>query len=323
MTIAEITVSSGVAVLAGPRTSFLDHLAPLCAQWNIPLVCTDAWVATCAQTFYPNLSLICADQEMFEPILSRYSTFVTVEPCRLHAGALQFGHFLYRGTGKTVAGFHGNPAKFRSDYWIERYADEDLVLVYGDHLKDYLKEKGVWPRLKEVAHIGNIRKTYYEAHKSFFDAAVKPYLFPKNKRTTILWAPTWSYPHPPQHLEEVLGSVPDDFQIMVKLHPFVYRLHPETVAHLKEQYQGHDQVMILDEIPLVYPFLAAADSYLGDLSSVAYDFLAMNRPLFMLGNHDYSWATSVKDPKDLFDALRAPDTLREKREQTYRYVFSS
>ncbi len=322
MTIDTVSICKGVAVVAGPRISFLDHLMPLVHFWNVPLVCTDPWVAACAHLFYPPAEIIVADPYTFQNILSLFETFITVEPCRLHPHALQFGDLLYRGGGKTVAGFHGNPCKFRNEYWIERYVDEDCLLIYGEYLLDYLREKGALHRVKKIVQIGNLRRWYYEKHRPFFDRVAEPHLFPDNGRKTILWAPTWVYPRCPTTLQW-LDQIPDPYQIIVKLHPFMYHLYPEQIALWKEQYKNLENILILDEIPLIYPLIERADFYLGDYSSVAYDFLYRDRPLFLAGDLQVPWATSIKEKSDLFAALDAEDTLSEMRKKTYTYVYGS
>jgi hypothetical protein len=294
---------------------------PLVDQWHIPLVCTDPWVYTCAQLFYPPAEIILATAKSFQDILSGYETFVSVEPCRLHHHALQFGEFLYRGKGETIAGFHGNPQKFRHEYWIERYVHENHLLVYGDYLIDYLKEKGVWDRLTHPIFLGNIRKKYYEKNKIFFDRIAEPHLFSSGKQKTILWAPTWSYPQWP-NAPHFLENIPEMFQILVKLHPFMYRLYPEKVAEWKERYTTSNQILFMEEIPLIYPFIEQADFYIGDYSSVAYDFLSNNNPLFLLGDDQPPWATKIARGTNLFSALMEEDKLSEIRKKTYSYVWS-
>jgi hypothetical protein len=322
LTIENFIPYSALAVLPGPRVSFLDHLIPMCHFWDIPVLCTDAWVFTCAQTFYPPTQILFAGQSDFQQILSNYQTFLTVEPCRLHPKAFKFGEFLYQGEGCTIAGFHGNPAKFRDAYWIERYADEDLILLYGQYLVDYFKEKGAWSRLKKTALLGNLRKTFYEKHKFFFDRVAQPYLFPKNHKRTLLWAPTWSYPEWQDPFSALIEKLPADFQLMLKFHPFTHRLFPEKVNALIEKYRDREGVLILEEIPLVYPLLDQADIYLGDMSSMAYDFLSYDRPLFLMGGNSYPWATTV-DPQSAFKAFGQKDLLSEERQKIYRYVYGT
>ena len=278
-------VSKSVGVVPGPRTSFLDHLIPICHLMDIPIHCSDSWVETCAHNFYPKTNVISGH-------LSPFDTYYVVEPCRLHEKSIQFDHFFKKGKATTVAGFHGNPDKFRKDFWIERYVNEDFILIYGDQLVDYFKEKGVWNRLKNVVRIGNLRYAFYTQHKTFFDKVCRPYLFPDRKKQTIFWAPTWSFGHTCDDspffdiCKEVFNTIPSDYQMLVKLHPYTFRLFPEKVAQLKQTYE---QVCFIDEIPLVYPFLNQADIFLGDYSSVAYDFLAFNRPLFFLSKKKAKW----------------------------------
>ncbi len=309
--------SEGVGVVPGPRTSFLDHLIPICHLMGVPIHCSDEWVATCAAHFYPGVEIVKGD-------LSTYRTFYVVEPCRLHGNSIQFESHVRNGDFTTVAGFHGNPDKFREIYWIERYLDEDIVLIYGQHLIDYLKEKGIWERLKRKVRIGNLRYLFYKQHQDFFDRVASPHLFPASNRKTVLWAPTWSYSRTADDspffdiYPEVLASIPDEFQLFIKLHPYMYRLFPERVAQLREEYE---YVHVLDEIPLVYPFLNQADIYLGDYSSVAYDFLTFNRPIFFFGEKHAEWGVTARDPKHLFQELDRPDRLASARQKAYADVF--
>lgn len=321
--IENFSCSKAVAVLPGPRTSFLDHLIPLCHLFDIPLVCTDTWVLTCAETFYPETELILADEETFQEILSCYQTFVTVEPCKLHPKAFQFGEFLYRGEGKTVAGFHGNPEKFRHCYWIERYAYEDIVLTYGKHSSDYLEEKGVYSRLQQVFTLGNLREKFYHLHRPFFDQITSGYVFEKKSCKTIFFAPTWHFPEPQSFYFPILDSVPEPYQVLVKLHPFMYRLYPEWCINLKKRYSLHPSVKILEEIPLIYPFIQQVDIYLGDYSSVAYDFLSVDRPIFFLQENEMNWGISVEKITEVWNTLQREDRLGKERKRVYRDVYSA
>ncbi|MCH9628101.1 MAG: hypothetical protein S4CHLAM2_17540 [Chlamydiales bacterium] len=311
-------MESRIAVLPGPRTSFLDHLIPLCHLLEMPLHCSDDWVETCAAHFYP-------ETEIVTGALSHYDTFYTAEPCKLHADYLQFGEKFLSGRYKTVAGFHGNPDKFRTAFWIERYADDDVVLLYGPQMIDYFKEKGVWERLKKTVQVGNLRYAFYQQHRAFFDRVVEPHLFANKREKTVLWAPTWSYAgHPDSSpffalYEEVTRAIPEAYQLLIKPHPYLYRLYPEKIVQLKER--AAEQVRFIDEIPLVYPLLSQCDIYLGDYSSVVYDFLAFNRPLFFLGGKQHPWGTRIEEHKRLFQELEQPDRLAFARKEAYEYAF--
>ena len=56
--------------------------------------------------------------------------------------------------------------------------------------------------------------------------------------------------------------------------------NPGYVAHLEERYKERNNVQVLTHYPLVFPLLKRTDIYLGDFSSIGYDFLAFNRPMF-------------------------------------------
>jgi hypothetical protein len=319
--IENFTPSKALAILPGPRTSFLDHLIPLCAFWDIPLLCTDAWVHTCAQAFYPKQHILYAQQEDLQQIVENYQTFVTVEPCRLHSHTLQFGDLLIRTAGRTVAGFHGNPMKYRTEYWIERYAHEDYVLIYGQFLIDYLKEKGVWDRIKTKIYLGNIRKTYYHRNRSFFDRCVDPLLPFTSKYKTLFYAPTWSYPQWNEAAYDFIKTLPNEYRICLKLHPYMYRLFPEKIDSLKGRFLHNDRVIFIDENPLVYPFLDRADVFLGDSSSIVYDFLSFDRPIFFLGERDIPWGTCITDLSCIYSLIEKEDGLSEQRQKAYHYAF--
>lgn len=287
-------MASKVAVVPGPRMTFVDHLIPLCHLLDIPIHCSDSWVATCAEQFYPKTEVISNN-------LSNYQTFVVVESCRLHAECVRFGEFIGR-TQTTIAGFHGNPDKYRDTFWIERYAFEDTVLVYGEQIIDYLKEKGVWERLKKTVRIGNLRYAFYKQHQAFFDEVAKPLLFPDTGLKTILWAPTWTI----EPSWEIPFEIPKGYQLLIKPHPYMYRMNPEIL------YPEQDNIRVIPEVPLVYPILNQADIFIGDDSSMAYDFLAFNRPIYTIGSElKRPWAGKLWER----------DTLAEERKKAYAYAF--
>jgi CDP-glycerol glycerophosphotransferase (TagB/SpsB family) len=70
--------------------------------------------------------------------------------------------------------------------------------------------------------------------------------------------------------------------MIVKLHP---RLELDDTANyyrIVGRYEGLPNVLFLKDFPLVFPLLAHADMYIGDMSSVGYDYLPFNKPMFFL-----------------------------------------
>ncbi|MFN0065110.1 MAG: hypothetical protein ACKVOH_02600, partial [Chlamydiales bacterium] len=138
--IKQKTQVNRVAIIVGARTSFVDHIVPLCAAFRIPLYCEDSWVAFCAETFYPEI-------EVTSEPLDSYDTYLYVEPYRLHEKAFLFGNQLISEKKFSISSFHGNSNKGRSSYWVERFAHDDMLLYYGPFMEKFFREKGVWDRI--------------------------------------------------------------------------------------------------------------------------------------------------------------------------------
>ena len=67
---------------------------------------------------------------------------------------------------------------------------------------------------------------------------------------------------------------------MLKLHP-----HAEAQAPLVDRLvalAARPGIVVLRNESLVFPWLERADAYVGDMSSLAYDFLAYDRPMVFL-----------------------------------------
>lgn len=297
-----------IGVVEGPRTSFLDHLIPLCHLLQIPLYCEDAYVRAAAEIYYPPVELV--------ETLEGASTLFYVEPSKS------------KFPGKrSVCGFHGNSDKNRNSYWIERYADEDVVLVYGDFFLDFFREKGVYERLKKVVRTGNYRYAFFQENASFFSR----WQFGNPQKRRLLYAPTWTFTDKKstyysavfEEIEDVLKEIPREFQVIVKLHPYMHRLYPDQVTALQERFSQQEEVVFLEEIPLIYPLLSQVDFYLGDFSSVGYDFLAFNRPLFFLQPQRVAFGRVIEkeERKNLFSILDEKDHFETQRKRQYHYAF--
>lgn len=191
---------------------------------------------------------------------------------------------------------------------------------------------------------GNYRKEYYLTHQEHFDREMRRLLPEKKRGQTLLYAPTWTsrnrksdwrcdyscffqvYPY-------VLDCIPQEYQVLVKLHPFMEYQYPEEVAEIKQRYLGHEQVHFLNDLPPIYPLLEQVDLYLGDYSSIGYDFLSFDRPLFFLsdGKRDLEndrgvylyQAGVVIEPEQLphlysIIGKQQPNTMRR---EIYEYAF--
>ncbi len=278
-------ISKGIGVLPGPHQSNIDHLVPLCQILEIPLLVTDRWILELIERYYPPMRLIFADPEDYnlDPYLDGYDFFLYVDFFRKATGSFHFHDYLCRHKVRSVMSLHGNPDKYWESYWLEKLNEEDIILAYGPQLVELLKKKGI---VKSPIVTGNYRLQFYKQHEPFFDQMLP---FHKEKKS-LLYAPTWSAPGPIsgywehyspflQVYQRVFEELAPHYQLIVKLHPQLIRLMPDEVARVREEFPT---VYFLNDFPPIYPLLKQVDIYLGDYSSIGYDFLYFDRPLFFL-----------------------------------------
>ncbi len=282
----------GIGVLPGDRISYVDHIVPLCQMMEIPLLCTDRWIYEMIDLHYPEMQLVYDEAPDFclDHALEGYDTLFYVDLFRKPHGFFHFYEYVYSGKARSVCAQHGNSDKKRNVFWAENHADEDIVLLDGQHMVDFMQEKQVLDRIPRCILAGNFRLEYYRQNKAFLDQKMR---LPKDGRKTILYAPTWTSPNNRSDWrcdyssflevhEAVIEGMTDDYRLIIKLHPTFLRFFSEEAREIKEKYEDRAQILFLDDIPLIYPLLEQVDIYLGDYSSIGYDFLAYNRPLFFL-----------------------------------------
>jgi len=257
-------------LIFGAEFHYLDHLAPLCALKNIPLLVTNRKVEKQAQTFYPDLEVSYFEEGTAPPqIAHQYDTLITCMPRLLFDRIFLLAQGALQKRVKTIWCPHGNSDKGRTSSFMEPLADEEHLLVYGERMENFLRDKGV---NVPMTRVGNYRLTYFEKHRDFYET-----LFPKRKEKTYLYAPTWqdqeknsSFPHLWSHLQ--------DAKLLVKLHPHLYRQYPDEINQLR------DKVELIEDFPPIYPILAKCDLLICDVSSIGYDFLPFEKPLLLLSD---------------------------------------
>lgn len=340
----------GVGVFASCIIGYADHIVPISQILGYDVLCDSTWNFELVEHYYPPMNLILDEGKdyCFDDVLKGYDIFYYVNPSRKATGAFHFFDHIYRGRARSICGLHGQSDKKQTLYWLEKYADEDIVLAYGKYMLDFFEQKGILKRLKHVVVTGNFRYEYYLKHKEFFDKKIAIHLFEKKKKRTLLYAPTWAnsnqrsewrieYTSFFQAYPYLFDHIPKDYQILVKLHPMLVHFYPSEIEEIKEKYAGNPDIVFLNEIPLVYPILAQADAYLGDFSSVGYDFLTFDRPLFFLsdGKRDmqtdkglYLYQAGVPIFPDeyskiyqILDSHMEKDEKKQKRQEIYSYAF--
>ena len=285
--------SAGIGIIF--QESHIDHLVPLCSLIGLPLLVTNRELKEDIELFYPPINVTCyeSDDGCLDKPLEGYDLFVYTEPSRLATKSFLFNNYYctHRHV-RSIFTHHGNSDKSFHSYWFERMIDEDIMLIYGKHMQEHFNEIGFD---KPMQICGNYRLAYYQEHKVFFQKKVERYLFKRNKRRTILYAPTWAasdkqvqwrfdYGVALDTHHWLLDDIPDDYQVLVKLHPNHLIRMPDEVAKIIERYQGHSQIRFIHNLPLIYPLLEHIDIFVGDFSSVGFDFLYFNRPMFFFSD---------------------------------------
>lgn len=314
---------NGIGILPGYHLSYIDHVVPLCQIMGIPLLVTDPWIKELIERFYPPMPILLTEPEDYDldPFLQKFDLFFYVDFFRRASGSFQFQEYLSRRKVRSVMSLHGNPDKYWDMYWLEKLSDEDIVLAYGPQLAQLLEKKCI---PKQPVITGNYRLEFYLEHRPFFDSKLP---FQKEK-TTILYAPTWAAAarktaHREQYstffdvYKKVFDTLSESYQLIVKLHPHLIKMMPDAIEKVVQEYP---QIYFLNDFPLIYPLLEQVDLYLGDYSSIGYDFLYYDRPLYFL---------ETKAPTALQEygcKLRLEDLplLVEKqydRPELYRHVF--
>jgi hypothetical protein len=300
---------------------YIDHLAPFCALKGWPLIVCEEAVGDLARKYYPGLEVLeasCLD-------LALPKTIVSCDTRPLIEAAL----------GRKIDSDllwlpHGNSDK-GWDHSSFSALEGHTALVYGNKMIDVITKQKVATRTIKV---GNFRLEYWKRNQAFYEKILRSEidLPPKNK--TYLYAPTWydqegngtfweAFPLLAKHL-------PADCNLIVKIHPNTYARHTAAIEALIGRYKT---ILFLSDFPPIYPLLSLSDAYIGDMSSIGYDYLYWNRPMFFLNSKRLDPNTSpslflfrcgfdisLEQIPKIYSLQDGPFT--EIRSQVYEYTFN-
>ena len=315
-------------LLHGESEHYIDHLAPLAILQNIPLLYTVKNFSKIFSTFYPALEHYYLSPQDFDESIAHFDTLITCEPCDLNRHYLTFAESLRRKKINLIWTPHGNSDKGKHSYFMEALKREEEVFVYGDKMVDFFKEKNVWQHFKKVKHLGNYRLRYFKEHQ-------KPF-----QKRGILYAPSWHHEKGTKALLAELSMIKElsCYHWMVKLHPNTLK-SPLMLSSLLNL-ENYSHITVVSDVPTIYPLLASANLYVGDISSIGYDFLSFDRPLLFLYHEDKEHislgelplqkAGLTLSPKSCSELKSAIDTLlknpnlhTEARQALYQYTFET
>lgn len=279
----------GVGVKSFQQIHHTDHMAVYCIMMGIPLIFVDDLDYELGAKYYPGLQAIQEEFENFNPefLIANYDVFFMSDlwDRKTFRKKFQALENKYQKRLRNVHCPHGFSDK---NFYIRKMAREDILLVYGQNMLDMLKHEGVFEDLNSYIIMGNPRYTYFKEHQAFYDDVMEKDVLSKfnKKQPVILYAPTWQDFDQSStffdHAETLLSNLPDSYNMIVKLHPRLEEDNMPLYYRITGRYENKPNILFLKDFPLIYPILAHTDLYIGDMSSIGYDYLAFNKPMFFL-----------------------------------------
>jgi hypothetical protein len=286
---------STAAFLYGPAWHHIDHLSPLAQLLKIPLFVTDEEIEEGIKRFYPAVDLRKMGRfDAASYLVQEYSSIISCLP-KVEIDQLIF--FAQQKLKKLLVPLwcpHGQSDKGAISGFLKFLKQERALLLYGRRMIDQVTPE-VLKEVKGFALLGNYRLADYNTHKSFYDKQAQTRLNSlRPAKMTILYAPTWNDSEESSSFfhayHELISHLPKDVNLIIKPHPNLMLQNPHFFEKIREELDGHPHILLLEDFPLIMPLLAKCDVYIGDASSVGYDFLAFDKPMLFLNQNQ-------RDPK--------------------------
>jgi hypothetical protein len=181
---------------------------------------------------------------------------------------------------------------------------------------------------RRIFRIGNFRRLFF--HKRSYPES---FSF-SSQQPTVLYAPTWDDAEGNctfwSSVETLSNNLPPSINLLVKPHPNTVLHHRPAIERLIGTLERSNLQFLLDSPP-IFPLLARVDAYLGDRSSIGYDFLFFNRPLFFLDPHssfkgrDLLSCGQRVTPDHFFDCFlsKTSNNFTKARQTMRRYAFDN
>jgi hypothetical protein len=320
-----------VAINAGLDFHLLDHIAPLADLMQMPLIVTEELNYELSRRFYPQITVqYMPDLEFNLPVIAEQ--FDALFECKYWLPHLKtLFRQLYNKEMRLIFCPHGQSDKGFKTPLLAPYAMQDIVLLYGELLIQMLKDLDIWPSISNYAIIGNHRLGFYQKYRSFYDRLVANEILLDKKNMTLLYAPTWRDADQStsffDHGSKVISQLPSDWNLMIKLHPLLEQRDPACFYSIAALAKKKPNVFLIHEFPPVFPILSQADIYLGDFSSIGYDFLFFQRPLYFFPTDHpgkiYSCGCIIDPGKNIYLQLEKANPHSDEQKCLYQFAFGS
>jgi hypothetical protein len=310
-----------VGYLQGNLEHHLDHLAPFCSLMGWPLVVTDEEIFKLGLAYYPDLilHLWCPLEAPFK-VTKQFDGVVTTLPRAAFDDIFFIAEASMSKRLKTVWLPHGNSDKGNSLPWMEALKYEEAAFVYGPKMIDFLARKNV--KIPHIIPVGNFRYLYFQKHRLFYEQLLGELGLSKS---FILYAPTWKDAENSNSFEKYVDAI----MKQLSQFPLVIKPHPNELEDVRViQRKLSSKAIWLDHFPPIYPLLDRTSHFIGDFSSIGYDFLSFNRPMFfcqsvatMSDIHHYGTLLSEDNMLSLPAFLDAPHHFKEQIPLLAAYTF--
>lgn len=316
-------MSKTAGYLHGNYAHHLDHLAPLCGLLGFPLVVSDEEIYEMSRKYYPELIL-----HLWDPVTApfeltkQFDTIVTTLARWDFDGLFFIAEASLGKRLKTIWLPHGNSDKGHLWPWKELFAKDEAAFIYGPKMADLFVQKNV--QIPQLVPVGNFRYAYFQKHRQFYDQLLDEMGLSKS---FILYAPTWRDGEDSSSFEVAIDAIMEQLSHL----PLVIKPHPNERDNIRViQSQLTSKATWLNNFPPVYPILERVSHLIGDFSSVGYDFLCFNRPMFFIKSprsHDdpgcflRSYGTVLDIDNIHEDMLRNPYHPKEQIEALATYTF--
>jgi hypothetical protein len=297
---------------------YIDHLAPFCALHSWPLIVCEEAVADLTRRYYPGLEVV----EMKLWNLTLPKTVVTCDPRPLLESAIPAHpriNLLWLP--------HGNSDKGWKSSIFEPLRGQ-TALVYGQKMIDFMQSKQVFPN---TIRVGNFRERFFSQNRSFYENVIAKEIPLPKARMTYLYAPTWNDAEGNGSFWEMFpllaAHLPEDCNLIVKIHPNTAVQFAPEIERLIGQYAKRTNLFFLTEFPPIYPLLSICDAYIGDMSSIGYDFLFWKRPMYFLkgeGPSQFLYRCGIEIFPDQIRSIFDENNNEERESiqaQVYAYTF--
>ena len=255
----------------------LDHLIPFCSITRVPLYITSKKLFDTAALQYKDIEIIYkTKEEISNAIITQYDAIISTLPRQLLEPIFSWEQAILQ---KKITSFwlpHGTSDKQNMDILTK----DDYLLAYGKKMIDMLPEE----MNEKILKVGNFRMQYYKRHLKFYRNLIKE-IFPEiDKKNNLLYAPSWESKKISNWIESLVNNKPNNINLFIKLHPNTY-IQGTGIA-IEEAYKNDQSVIFIKNFYPIYAILSNMSYLITDISSIGYDFLCFDKPLFFTSNNN-------------------------------------